>query len=278
MIAFDFEYYKPSSVAEALETYKTISKRTTDIRFYSGGTEFITFARLNKLSSDAVIDLKGIADCNVLERQGDQLIIGSAVSLNTITNSNLFPLLGQTVKQIADHTSRNKITIGGNMNSQLMYRESILPLLITDAHVKITKNKGVEIVPLKAIFNKELALNPGNFLIQIIVDAEYVDLPFVSLKKTKFSKIGYPLVSVAAVAKENRIRAAFSGVCDYPFRSAKVERILNDSSLQVSERIEQVIARLPSPIVDDIEGSAAYREFVLKNILVDTMKVLEMAK
>lgn len=134
--------------------------------------------------ADAVIDLKGIADCNVLERQGDQLIIGSAVSLNTITNSNLFPLLGQTVKQIADHTSRNKITIGGNINSQLMYRESILPLLIADAHVKITKDKEEEIFSLKAIFNKELALSPCNFLIQLIVDAAYLDLPYVSLKKT----------------------------------------------------------------------------------------------
>lgn len=164
------------------------------------------------------------------------------------------------------------------MNSQLMYRESILPLLIADAHVKITKNNKEEIVPLKAIFNKELALSPGNFLIQIIVDAAYIDLPYVSLKKTKFTKVGYPVVSVAAVSKENQIRAAFSGVCGYPFRSTEVETILNDPSLQISERIEQVVAHLPSPIVDDIEGSAAYREFVLKNVLADTMKGLEMAK
>ena len=60
-------------------------------------------------------------------------------SLNKITDSKLFPLLGQTVKQIADHTSRNKITIGGNMNSELIYTESVLPLLLVDAKVKITK-------------------------------------------------------------------------------------------------------------------------------------------
>ena len=106
--------------------------------YFSGGTEFITFARVNKLNADAVIDIKGIPECNVLEIQGNQLVIGAAVSLNKITDSKLFPLLGQTVKKIADHTSRNKITIGGNINSELIYRESVLPLLLSDAKVKIT--------------------------------------------------------------------------------------------------------------------------------------------
>ena len=86
---------------------------------------------------------------------GDQLVIGAAVSLNRITDSKLFPLLGQTVKQIADHTSRNKITIGGNMNSELMYRESVLPLLLSDAKVNITKGTEDEVVSFDAVFNKE---------------------------------------------------------------------------------------------------------------------------
>ena len=96
-----------------------------------------------------------------MELHGDQLVIGAAVSLNKITDSKLFPLLGQTVKQIADHTSRNKITIGGNMNSELIYKESVLPLLLVDAKVKIAKGSEEEIVSLDAVFNKEMKLNAG---------------------------------------------------------------------------------------------------------------------
>ena len=62
--------------------------------FYSGGTEFITFARVNKLSADAVIDIKGIPECNVLEMHGDQLVIGAAVSLNKITEFKSVSLVG----------------------------------------------------------------------------------------------------------------------------------------------------------------------------------------
>lgn len=278
MIAFDFEYYKPASIAEATEVYKEVQTGGKKPMFFSGGTEFITFARVNQLQADAVIDIKGIPDCHMIEQQGNQLIIGAAVSLNKITESNLFPLLGQTVKQIADHTSRNKITLGGNLNSKLMYREGILPLLIADAKVKIAKGTEEEIVPLEAVFDQEIELQPGNFLAQIIIEAFYANLPFVSLKRTKFSKVGYPVVSVAALAKDRQIRVAFSGVCAYPFRSVQIEAILNDTSLPVHKRIDKAVTYLPAPVVNDLQGSAAYREFVLKNILLDTMEALEMRK
>ena len=276
MIAFDFEYCKPSSVAEAVETFNMFREQGKNAMYFSGGTEIITFARVNKLRADAVIDIKGIPECNVLELHGNQLVIGAAVSLNKITDSKLFPLLGQTVKKIADHTSRNKITIGGNMKSELIYKESVLPLLLVDAKVKIAKGSEEEVVSLDAVFNKEMKLNAGEFLLQIMIDTSYIDLPYVSLKRTKISKVGYPVVSVAAIVKDNRIRVAFSGVCDYPFRSAEIETIVNDSSLPVYERVEKVLAHLPSEIVDDIQGSREYRAFVLKNVLLDTMSELEM--
>ena len=208
----------------------------------------------------------------------EQLIIGSAVSLNKITDSKLFPLLGQTVKQIADHTSRNKITIGGNINSKLIYKESVLPLLLVDAKVKITKERGDELVSLDAVFNKEMKLEAGSFLLQIIIDTSYIDLPYVSLKRTKISKVGYPVVSVAAIVKDNQVRVAFSGVCDYPFRSDKIETIVNETSLPMDERVEKAVAHLPSVIVDDVQASKEYRAFVLKNVLLDALKELEMEK
>lgn len=278
MIAFDFEYFKPTTVAEASKTFNDVHNQGENAMFFSGGTEIITFARVNKLSVDAVIDIKGVAECNVLELRGNELVIGAAVSLNKITKSNLFPLLGETVKQIADHTSRNKITIGGNINSQLMYKESILPLLLVDAHVKIAKKNDEEIVPLNSVFNQEIKLNSGEFLLQLIIDTSYIGLPYTSIKRTKFSKVGYPVVSVAAIVKDKQLRVAFSGVCDYPFRSLEMEKILNDSTLPPIERIEKAINHLPAEIIDDIQGTREYRAFVLKNVLLNTMEEMGMGE
>src|SRR5699024_8389633 len=121
MISFDFTYFKHSSVTEIIDMYNEVHEQGEKALFISGGTEFITFARMNKIYADAINDSKGIHECNVLEMRGGDLLIGAAVSLNKITYSNLFPFLEANVEQIADHTSRNKITIGGNINSELIY-------------------------------------------------------------------------------------------------------------------------------------------------------------
>lgn len=276
MISFDFDYYKPSSIHEVIDTIRVAEKLGKQVVFYSGGTEFITFARTNQLHADTVIDLKGIQECTMLQVVGKELIIGAAVSINQISESKLFPLLGETVQKIADHTSRNKITIGGNLNSRFMYREGILPLLLADAKVKIAGEGKDEIVPLEKIFNREIILEPGTFIVQIIVHQSYLDLPFSTLKRTRMTKVGYPLATVAALVKEGEIRLAFSGVCEFPFRSAEIEGIMNESAVSVDERIERAIAKLPAPIVHDIHASAGYREFTLKNMLTDTMKTLEV--
>lgn len=230
------------------------------------------------MHADVVIDIKGIPECNICEIQGGQLIIGAAISLNKLVETNLFPLLSQTVKQIANHSSRNKITIGGNINSQLIYREGVLPFLLADAKVKIASQGEEKVVSLKKIFDRKMTLDEGTFLVQIIVDASFIDLPYLSLKRTQMTKVGYPVVTLAALLKENQIRVAFSGLCSFPFRSKKIEAIVNDDSLSERERIEQIASHLPASIVDDSHASAAYRGFVLKNLLVDTFEVLEGKK
>lgn len=276
MIPFEFEYYRPDTIQEAMQTYHKLKNEGKKTIFYGGGTEFITLARLNTLTAEAVIDLKGIPECNALEFHHNQLVIGAAISLNKINEANLFPLLGQTLRRVADHTSRNKISIGGNLMSRLIYREGVLPLLLTEAKVKIAGNGGETILPFTDVYDQALKLNPGQFLVQILIDQSYTGLPFVSLKKTKMSKVGYPLVTVCAILKNNQLRAAISGVCSYPFRSAEMENTLNDSSLTKEERVETALSHLPGAIISDLLGSAEYREFVLKNALRETIDALEV--
>ncbi|KAB2333243.1 xanthine dehydrogenase [Cytobacillus depressus] len=275
MIPFDFEYYRPSTFEEAVRTFHTLDNSGKNVIFLSGGTEFITMARMSHVSADAVIDLKGIAECQKLEIRGEKVVIGSAVTLNKIADTNIYPLLGQKLKGIADHTSRNKITLGGNLQSKLIYREAVLPLLLAEATIKVAGSNGIEFFPIAEVFNQTLNLKHGQFLMQVLVDREYTELPYISLKKTKMSKVGYPIVSLAAFAKDKKICAAFSGVCEYPFRSEQIEEILNDFSIPLKDRIMEAIKLLPSPIVNDIWASAEYREFVFQNTIQEMLYELE---
>lgn len=275
MISFDFEYYKPTSVAEAVRLFQQADAQGKEPLYYSGGTEIISMARLNQLRTRAVIDIKGIPECNIMQFQHDQLAIGAAITLTALSEDNLFPLLGETVRDAADRTNRNKISIGGNICGKFIYREGLLPFLLTDSQVVLAGARGIRYVSIHQVFNGEPRLKKGELLLQILTERRYIDLPFVTVKKTKVEKIDYPIVRIAGLKTKEGIRVAFSGVSAIPFRSSQVEEALNDLSLPLEHRIENAIRLWPAPILHDILGSAEYRAFVLYNTLFDTMAALE---
>lgn len=278
MIAFDFAYYQPATLEKAIQLYQKAVSMNKKAMYYSGGTEFITFARKGNVHADVIIDIKAIPECNLLEVSDGVLIIGAAVSLNDLANANIYPLLGEIARQIADHTSRNKITIGGNLNSKLIYKETILPLLLTDAKVEIYGSQGSRSVLLKETFKEYLQLSDEDLLTQIKIPIENISMPYSFVKRTRMSKIGYPVVSIATIIKDEQLQIAMSGVCPYPFRSEKLEEILNETNGTCDERIEKALKELPTKIVDDANGSASYRRFLIKQILKEMYEVLGREK
>lgn len=278
MISFDFEYVKPAALEEAVSLFQQMDAQGKAPLYYSGGTEIISMARLEQLRTGAVIDIKGIPECRVFQFHHGQLVIGAAITLNTLADSPLFPLLGDTVRDIADHTIRNKITIGGLLCGKFIYREGLLPFLLADSEVVLASPSGVRQVPIRQIFNGEPRLEKGELLVQIISDSIYWNMPFVTIKKTKFERIDYPIVRIAGLQTGEGIRVAFSGVSAIPFRSKKIEEILNESSPSLEARVDNAIAWWPVPILNDILSSAAYRTFVLRNTLLDVMAALEQGR
>ncbi|MBP1964106.1 FAD binding domain-containing protein [Paenibacillus aceris] len=275
MIPFDLEYYKPTTVQKAVELFQSLQMQGKNPLYFSGGTEIITFARRRFIHPGAVVDLKAIPESNVTELQKNGLVIGCCVSLTNITETNLFPLLSEAVKGVADQTARNKITLGGNICGEIYYREAVLPLLLTDSRMVIAGLQGIKVINIHHVFSQWMRLEKNEFLLQTITDREYLSLPYIHFKKRQIGTVGYPLVTVAALKKDKQIRLAFSGVCAFPFRSIDLEQIVNNSSLSLAERIDQIIWNLPAPVLNNTEGTADYRTFVLKNTLFDTVKMLE---
>jgi len=272
MISFDFEYYRPTSIDEAIKLFFELDSQGKSPIYYAGGTEIITMARLNNIFTDAVIDIKEIPECNLLQVKKDKIVIGSAVTLNRISETNLFPFLSAVIRRTADHTSRNKITLGGNICGNIPYRETVLPFLSSDSDALIAKRSGVKTVPINSIFNGELKLEKGEFLTRIVTDKNYANFPFEYVKRTKQGKVDYPLVSLACLKKDDSIRMAFSGLCISPFRSSKVEETINDKNIFAEDKLERIIPYLPSPIMNNLQSSAEYRKFVTGNILADVLK------
>lgn len=275
MISYNFEYHKPKSLNEAISLFQDLDKNKKSPIYFSGGTEIITLGRVNKIKTGAVIDIKEIPDCLLLRKDKGIITLGAAQTLNKIKESQYFPFLGKSIVEIADHTARNKITLGGNICANIKYRETILPLLLTDSKVLIAGPKGLKLSPIEDIFNKKLNLDRGELLAQIVIEEKELESFSLCIKKRKHWDVGYPLVTVSANKKDNFIKFAFSGLCAYPFRSKEMEENLNDRYLSQDEKIEKAINNIPDTVLNDVHGSDGYRKFVLKNTLIDILRSVE---
>jgi CO/xanthine dehydrogenase FAD-binding subunit len=275
MIAFDFAYYRPDTVQQATCIFGQTAAEGKAPLYYGGGTEIISMGRLDQLHTGAVIDIKGIPECAMLGVFGDQLVLGAAVTLTQIQESNLFPLLGAAGGRVADHTVRDKITLGGNIAGRIIYREALLPLLLVDAQCAIAGPEGMRHACIHQVFDRSLHLAQGEFLVQVLVDLSYLDIPYVHLKKTRLGIVNYPIVTVTALKRGPETRLALAGVCEFPFRSPEMEACLNSADGTMDSRMDKALERLPAPVLGDVEASAEYRESVLRSTLSEALQRLE---
>ncbi|MFK9090450.1 FAD binding domain-containing protein [Bacillus salipaludis] len=275
MLPFDFDYYRPETLNEAVELFQYLDQQGKQPMFFSGGTELITLGRIDLAYTEAVIDIKEIAECRMMQESGDLVLLGSALSLTTIEEANLFPLLTKTASEVADHTARGKITLGGNICARIFYREAVLPFLLADSQVLLIGPKGKRIVPINEIFHEQLGLENDEFLVQIATENRFIRAPFFSVKRRQQWETGYPLLTIAALKMNQQVRVGISGLCPFPFRSKEVEAAFNNRGQSAEARVTGAIAVLPQPILDDVEGSAEYRLFVLRNLLFDLLAALD---
>lgn len=265
MNSFDFEYYKPETLDEAVDCFHALEAANKPALYYAGGTEIISMARAESLKFDAVIDLKSIPECGVQGRENGKLVLGSAVTLTQIAEAGHYPLLCETAARIADHTIQGKITLGGNLAGTIKYREAALPLLITDCTAKIMTENGLQAVLFPEVFKGRLQLKKGEFLVQILVDEQMLNLPYAHVKKTKMDKIDYPLITMTAHKNNSEIKAAVSGIGDAPF--LLLSDLLSDNSIPEPERIARVVESVRPAVIADILGSKQYRLFAFGNML-----------
>lgn len=275
MIPFEFEYYKPKTIADTIKLYHDLDTMGKKPLYYGGGTEFISMARMHNVYSEAIIDIKGIPDLNIYEINNDELIMGAAITLRKIAELNLFPLLSLTVQRIADHTIQDKITLGGNIAGTIIYREAVLPLMVANSDIVIAGKDGTNRFAFKDIFNKKLKLNKGDLICQIIIKRKYLNLPSIHVKRTKVDKIDYPLITMVVLRKDEKTNFAFSGLGEYPFRSSKFEQIFNSNKLDKDKKIKDAINSINTLISDDLHGRSEYKVFMLHTIISEALEELK---
>lgn len=272
MIPFDLEYFCPDTLQEAADTYVQCRDNGLNPLYYAGGTEIVTFCRAHKIQPGALIDIKHIPECLELGECADELVFGAALSLNTIIECNAFPLLTRIAEAIADHTVRNRLTPGGNLAGRLPYRETALACLLSDATVQIAGPAGTRQMAFSELCQTRLLLEDGEFLVHIRVPKALSRAPWFYRRKTKYSRVDYPIASAAFLRHNGQMRMAIGGAFPCPVRASQTEAVLNDEHIPIAERPSKALEAIAFYANDDHRASSKYRVELLKNMIYEALE------
>jgi carbon-monoxide dehydrogenase medium subunit len=116
MIPGQFEYHRPTSVADAVGL---LAKLGEEALVVAGGHSLIPMMKLRMAQPDHLVDLRDVSELNYILEDGGDLAIGAMTTQTEIIASDLLarkcPILAETALQIADPQVRNLGTLGGNV-------------------------------------------------------------------------------------------------------------------------------------------------------------------
>ena len=246
---YNFDYQRPADRAAAAAAAKA-----ANARFLAGGQTLIQAMKLRLSSSDALVDLGGIADLKGIKVDGGTVTIGATTTHAAVARSaevqKAIPALAELAGGIGDQMVRNMGTIGGsiaNADPAACYPAAVLGL-------GATVNTDRRSIPADSFFTGmyETALQPG----ELIVSVSFPIPQKAAYIKYKQPASRFALVGVFVSQGAGGVRVAVTGAKSSVFRATAIEAALQASFTPAAAKAVKLPA---NDMNSDLHGSAAYR-------------------
>lgn len=248
---YDFEYHKPSSVADAVK----LLAADPDARAISGGMTLLPALKLRLNKPTSVVDLSGIGELRGVKREGDTLVIGALTKHYEIATSAevkaAIPALAAMAATIGDTQVRNRGTMGGSVANNDPSADYPAALLAMGATIQTDRRKISADDFFLGMF--ATALEVGE-----LVTAIHIPIP----EKAGYAKMRnpasrYSMAGVFVAKGSAGVRVAVNGAGNNgSFRQAEMEKAL------AANWSPDAVAAVKVDAADmngDIHGSSEYR-------------------
>jgi carbon-monoxide dehydrogenase medium subunit len=290
-IIFDFEYFNPKTLEEALKLLAKYGEE--ECKVIAGGQSLTILLKQRLLTPQYLIDIKNVSGMDYIkfdEKEG--LKIGALATHRAIEKSPViiskFGILSEMEENLSSVETRNWGTIGGNVAHGDTAGDPVPTLIALNAKVKMASAKGERVIELEDFTTDyfETELGHDELLTEIQVP---VMPPHTGAKYTKFSQItgDHATASVGMLitldndkATCKDVRIALGAVSPAPMRAKKAEEILKGKKIDEAllAKAGQVASEECRP-ESDAEVSAEYKRELVK-VLVKRVggEALERAK
>lgn len=145
-------YFKPKDLQEAQEF---LAENGTETTIIAGGTDVMVDLRSGEISPRYLLDISRLEELKGIRVEGDELMVGAAVTLSEIYHSEVLgehaPALKKSAYNFASTQIRNVATIGGNVAHCSPCGDTIPPLVIHEADVVFTGKNGPRRIPIEQV-------------------------------------------------------------------------------------------------------------------------------
>lgn len=268
-----FDYYKPTTKAEALDLLATLE----DVKVLAGGTDLVIQLKEKLLTPKNVVDITGIDELKGISlTPGKGGVVGACTTVADCEFSEdlkgKYPAFAYACGELAGPHIREMATVGGNLSHSSPSAETPCSLIAYDAVLTLeSKANGAREVAVKDFIlgNRQNVLEKGEIITKItfpepkantVVKYGYVGLR--SAMEIDMANMGISLTVVDGVVKD--AFCVMGSVFIKPLVSEKVPAILIGKKLDdavLQEASEATMSEV-KPITD-VRASAEYRKDVI---------------
>ena len=149
----DYAYAAPASVDSTIELLSSNADSGTRTQVLAGGTDVLVQMRSNDRGPRLIVDIKQLAETNVLTIGEDEIYIGAAIA-SAILNENAelkskLPGLIESADLIGSTQIQGRATIGGNLCNSSPAGDTIPALIANSAVCHIVGADGERNVPVE---------------------------------------------------------------------------------------------------------------------------------
>jgi CO/xanthine dehydrogenase FAD-binding subunit len=266
-------YIAPTTIAEAAE-----AMAGGGVVVLAGGTDLML--QLEAKSEATLLNIRRIDDMRGVSEHGGRIRIGALTTVTDVMSDALIaetaPVIAQTADRFASNQIRNMSTLGGNVCNASPAGDMIIPLLLLDADVELTRwadgaleTRSVALADYFTAPGK--SVRAADELLTAISYARPAPDFVACFDKTgprPALEVSLVSVGVAGVRGKGGLRApriAYGSVAPIPIRARKAEALLDGQTIN-AEIMAAALAAAEEEItpISDVRASDWYRRHLVR--------------
>jgi CO/xanthine dehydrogenase FAD-binding subunit len=277
-----FDYVRAGSVAEALAL---LAAPGLTSRPLAGGTDVLVYVRHEKPPFDRLVDISRVPEMKVIERRGDEIVVGAAVTFTEAAESALLRetagCLVEACLTVGGPAIRNAGTLGGNVVNAAACADSLPPLACLDTVAHLRSLAGARALPVSALIEgaNRTAIQPGELLTHFTFAAPPTGVRHAFTKLGRRNAQAISRLSMAAIGRLDErgrvdyVRLSPGAAMPTPRRFPEVEGMLV-GQLPTDELLAAAGARTAEVMiaVTGRRWSTEYKEVAIQALAERTLR------